>query len=464
MTPTRSGTESGRDAPDGEVARLESLADRVLAARRPGDQVEVVLSSSSGTSVRVHGGAVESLTSSDRSGAGIRVVRDGRLGFAHCGSLDVDVLLDTLDAASDNCTFGEPDPHNGLVEPDGVAAVPRRGWSPAVDQLPVERRIALAIELERLATSRDPRVETARSTTYADGSGTSLIVSTTGIRASERSSSCSVSTQPMARAGDETQIGASSDAALDPDELDLERVATEAVDRATRLLGARKPPSGRLTILLEPRLALGLLGIVSGMLSGDAVVKGRSPFVERRGEPVAAPALTLWDDPTRPESLGAEEFDGEGLATRPNQLIDRGVLVDFLRDGYVGRRTGEGSTASAVRGTRSLPGVGAQVLVMSPGTRDLDALVGSIDHGLFVNSLTGLHSGVNAVSGDFSVGADGLLIRDGELAEPVRELTLASTLQRLLLDVREVGGDAIWLPSGHHAASLVIDDVAASGA
>ena len=101
---------------------------------------------------------------------------------------------------------------------------------------------------------------------------------------------------------------------------------------------------------------------------------------------------------------------------------------------------------------------------MSPGTRSFDELVSSIDHGLYVNSFAGMHSGVNPVSGDFSVGADGIEIRDGALAGPVRELTLASTLQRLLLDVREVGGDFEWLTSGHGAASLVIDDVSISGA
>lgn len=452
------------DQPDGEVGRLMSLADRVLAAGAPGDQIEIVLARSSGISVRVHGGEVEALTASDHSGAGIRVIRDGRLGFAHCGTLDLDVLLDTLEAASDNCNFGEPDPHNALVEPDGVPVVRQQSWSSAVDEFDTDQRIATALELERLATGTDPRVRTARSTSYADGSGASVIASTLGIRAGERFSSCSVSTQPMANADGETQIGASFDAAREPGQLDLELVAAEAVERAVRLLGSQKPPSARLTVLLEPRLALQLMGIVAGMLNGEAVVKGRSPFADRRGEVIASPLLSLRDDPTCSESLGAEEVDGEGLATRPNQLVDSGVLVDFLRDGYVGRRTGEGSTASAVRSTRSLPGPGAQVLVMTPGTRSFDDLVASIELGLWVNSLTGLHSGVNPVSGDFSVGADGVMIRGGALAEPVRELTLASTLQRLLLDVSEVGGDGIWLPSGHYGASLVIDDVAVSGA
>jgi PmbA protein len=414
--------------------------------------------------VRVHDARVESLTSADTSGAGIRVVRDGRLGFAHCGSLDPTVLAETLAEARDNCAFGEPDEANGLAEPDGVAVQPRDAWSEAVIAVDVDRKVELALELERRALSLDPRVRTARTTAYGDAWGESAIATTTGIRGVDRGASCSISTQPLARDGAETQIGSAHDAGRDPAALDLERVAHEAVERSTRLLGATKPPSSRLTIVLEPRLAMTLLGITAGMLAGDVVEKGRSPFGDRQGERIASELVSLVDDPTSVESLGSEEIDGEGLACRRNELIVDGVLQGFLRDSYTGRRTGLGSTASAVRGTRSLPGVGAQVLVVHPGTRTLEQLIASVDHGLFVNSLTGLHSGVNPVSGDFSVGADGLMIRDGALAEPVRELTLASTLQRLLLDVAEVGGDLEWLSSGHGAASLVIPDVAVSGA
>ena len=448
-------------AADGED--LVGLGRAVLERARRGDQAEVVLGRASSTSVRVHDGEVESFTSADTSGAGVRVIRDGRVGFAHCGSLDPDVLIATLEEAADNATFGEVDEFNALVSPDGITPVRRDAWSPAVIDLPVESKIELALDLERRVVAADPRIRGARTTAFGDSWGESAIVSTSGIVGFDRGASCSVATQPMAEADGETQIGFAHDSTRDPAELDLDRVVAEAADRATRLLGARSPASARLTIVLEPRLAITLLGVVSGMLAGDSVAKGRSPFAERRGEVIASPSVTLVDDPTRPESLGSEEIDGEGLACRANVLIDGGVLVDFLRDGYVGRRTGEGSTASAVRGTRSLPGVGAQVLVMEPGSRSADELLASVDNGVMVNSFTGLHSGVNAVSGDFSVGADGVMIRDGALAEPVRELTIASTLQRLLLGVSDVGDDAQWLSSGHRGCSLVIDDVSVSG-
>jgi PmbA protein len=145
-------------------------------------------------------------------------------------------------------------------------------------------------------------------------------------------------------------------------------------------------------------------------------------------------------------------------------LIADGVLENFLHNSYTARRAGSRSTGSALRSARSLPGVGAQVLVLEPGTRSFEELIGSIDHGLLVNSFAGLHSGVNPTSGDFSVGADGLLIRNGELAGPVREITLASTIQRMLSDLAEVGGDGEWLPGGDYLASLVVPDVSMSGA
>ena len=139
------------------------------------------------------------------------------------------------------------------------------------------------------------------------------------------------------------------------------------------------------------------------------------------------------------------------------------MLSGFLHNGYTGRRAGVASTGSAVRGYRSTPGVGTQALSVVPGLRSHDEILASIDHGFYVQAMTGLHSGVNPVSGDFSVGAEGLMIRGGALAEPVREVTLASTLQKLLLGISEIGADLEWLPGGTGSATFVIDDVSLGG-
>jgi PmbA protein len=199
------------------------------------------------------------------------------------------------------------------------------------------------------------------------------------------------------------------------------------------------------------------------MLSADIVLKGRSPFADRVGDTIASPLLSFVDDATDARSMAADSHDGEGLATRRNVLIEDGVLRGFLYDSYTGRRAGTASTGSAVRGYRSTPVPGPQALAVAPGSGTHEELLAGIDTGLLVQSMNGLHSGVNAVSGDFSVGAEGLMIRGGALAEPVREITIASTLQRLLLDIRAVGADLEWLPSGSGGVTLVIDDVSLSG-
>jgi PmbA protein len=248
-----------------------------------------------------------------------------------------------------------------------------------------------------------------------------------------------------------------------PADLDPARAAGDAVLRATRMLGASQPPSGRLTVVLEPRLAAAILGVLGATLSGEAVLKGRSPFADRVGDTIASPLLTLRDDPTDPRSSGADEHDGEGLATRPVELLRAGVLQGFLHDTYTARRAGTRSTASAVRGARSTPAVGARSLVLVPGRHGFDELIASVDHGILVQSFAGLHSGVNPVSGDFSVGVDGLMIRRGTTVEPVREATLASTIPRLIAHISAVGADLEWQPGGIGAASLIIDDVTLSG-
>ena len=219
-----------------------------------------------------------------------------------------------------------------------------------------------------------------------------------------------------------------------------------------------------MTVVLEPRITATLLGILAGTLDGESVLKGRSLFAERIGEEVSVPGLTLVDDPTDPDAYSAGRFDAEGLATRRNVLIDGGVLKCFLYNTYSARRAGTASTGSAVRaGYRSAPGTGARAISLVPGGSSPEEILRQVGDGLLVQSVSGIHSGVNPVSGDFSVGAEGLLIRGGALAGPVREFTIASTLQRMLSGIVAVGDDLERLPSAAAGLTLAISDVSMSG-
>lgn len=445
------------------MSDLLALADRVVAHCRPGEQLEVFVARSRSVTVRAHAGQVESLSVAEPAGVGIRVVVDGRQGFAHCGSLDESVVRATLDDARDNARFAEPDPYAGLASPDGVAAVAPPYDPAAIDAVTTADKVAMALALERATTTADPRVTTVRTAIYGDGVGEVAVATSTGIRSADCGADAYLSVAALANDDTGTTVGGGVGVSRNPGDLDVDAVAADAVGRAVRMLGAGPVPSTRLAVVFEPRLAATVLGLLAGTLSAERVAKGRSLFADRVGEPIASPLLCMVDDPTDPRSLGAQACDGEGLATRRTELVRDGVLQGFLHNTWTARRLGAASTASAVRGYRSTPGVGAHALAMVAGTGTHDELVAGIDHGLLVQSLTGLHSGVNAVSGDVSVGAEGIMIRNGQLAEPVREVTLASTLQRMLLAIEAVGGDLEWQPGGTGSATIVVGEMSLGG-
>ncbi len=444
---------------------LAQLTARVAERARPAEQVEAYASRGSDTEVVVYGGEIESLSSATAEGIGIRVVVGNRQGFAYAGSLDADVVDQTLAEARDNASFGTADEHLGLATPDGVAAADLDLWREGLARFPTEAKVDLAIDLERRVKAADPRIRTVESAEYGDALTEAAVATNTGISAGFRRTSCYVSVYALASEGDETQTGAGYSVARSPEDLDVARAADDAVERATRMLGAMKPPSARVAVVLDTRVTTTLLRVLSATLSGEAVLKGRSLFANRVGEEVGVPGLTLVDDPTDPEAYGAAAYDAEGLACRRNVLVEGGLLRGFLYDSYSGRRAGVASTASAVRGGfKTAPGVGSRAVRLEPGARTPEEILAEVGEGLLVQEVTGVHSGVNPISGDFSVGVEGLMIRGGEAAEPVREATVASTLQRMLLDVVAVGSDLEWLPGGSAGASLVVGDVALSGA
>lgn len=443
---------------------LLAIADRVVALAQAGEQVEAYVSRSLSTDVRVYEGEVEHFVSAQSEGIGIRVIRDGRTGTSYAGTLDPAVIADVLAEARDNLGYGEVDQWSGLAEPDGVAVTPQVLWSERLESVPTARKIELAKELERLARAADSRVRVDDSN-YSDSFGEAAVATTTGVRVSGRENGCYLSVGTLADDGDETQTGFGFSVGRDVDELDIEKAAREAADRATRLLGATKPASRRVTVVLDPFVTAQFLGIIGGTLNGDSVVKGRSLFANRLGDQVASPLVTLVDDPTNPLAYTATDIDGEGLAARRNVLIDRGTLGMFVQSSYSARRMGVATTGNGTRGGYAgSPGAGCLALQVVPGTRSQAEIVAGIDDGILIQQVQGLHSGVNPVSGDFSTGAAGITIANGTLGAPVREFTIASTLQKMLLDIAEVGGDLEWLPMRATGVSLVIHDVTMSGA
>lgn len=440
---------------------LFALADGIVARAKAGEQVEAYVARNRETTARARNREVETLEQATTGGVGVRVVVDGKQGFAYVGSLVADAVAGALDEARDNAIHATPDDANGLPEPDGVAPA----FSSAIDDelvnLTAARKVELALELEAALLSVDPRVQSASLAQFADSFGEKAIVSTAGVRIYDQATSCQVVAEALAVDGTDRFEAYAFDAGRRLADLDVAGTGRLAAERAAAMIGSKKPDSRRATIVLDPWMAAQVLGVIGSTLTGEAVIKGRSLFADRVGDAVAAPAFSLADDPTDPQALSST-YDGEGLASRRTALIQDGVLQGFLHATWSARKAKATSTASAARGYSSTPSVSARALSLAPGTLAEDELLRAVGDAVYVESMSGLHSGVNPVSGDFSVGMTGRMITGGALGQPIREATIASTIQRLLLDVVAVGREVHWI-AGTGTPMLAIEGVSLSG-
>jgi PmbA protein len=446
---------------------LLAIGRSVAGAAGAGEQIEAYVVRRQETDVEVFGGEVESLTTAGIEGVGVRVIVGNRQGYASAGSLDPDVVAETLAEARDNAEFGEPDEWNALAtlaDAETVERVSLDLWRDDATSLPTDEKVRIALDLEAATKARDTRVKGVEAAGYGDAWAESAVVNSNGVEATNRRTTASAYVGALADDGTGTQTGYGFAAGRAVGDLDLESIPRDAVDRACRLLGAKPIAGRRIPIVLDPLVTRSVLGVLSSAFNGESLLKGRSLFGGRDGEKVAAPIVELVDDPTDARAQGAAQNDSEGLPTRRNVLIADGVLAGFLHNVYTGRRSGLASTGSAVRGGYgSAPGVGVRALALRPGSRSPEAVMASVPEAFYVQSVSGLHSGTNPISGDFSVGAEGLMLRNGAFAEPVREVTIASTLQRMLLDVVEVASDLTFLPGAAAGVTVLISEMSLSG-
>ncbi len=437
---------------------LLALATGALEGARPGEAVETFASHSIETSVDVFEGEVETLSSAETRGVGVRVIVDGRLGFASTADVSPEGLAFALREARSNAAFASPDPGNQLPPP--ASAEPLAGIDvPGLEAVPAARKVELAMELERLTLAADRRVTGVASASYGDARSAVAIASTTGMSAAYAGSEVYAHVSSLARDGDETQTGFGLTQGRSVDELDLAAAAREGAERATRLLGAVRTATAQVPVVFDPLVTAQFLGALSAAFSAEAVQKGRSLLAEAMGEQVADAGLSVIDDGRLLEGPAAAPVDDEGVPTGRTVLVADGVLVAFLHNAKTAARQGNGarSTGNGARGGyRTPPGVSPSNLFFAGATRSAAQVLGAAGTGLYVQDAKGVHSGVNPVSGEFSVGVTGLWIRDGELAEPVREVTVSSTLLDMLRSVRALGDDRRFFPFGASVAGATM--------
>ncbi len=450
---------------------LDQIAGRALEAAggAGAEAAEAFAQDSRGRQIRVFDGDVESLTDSGERGVGVRTWIGGRVGYAYGTDLSDEgvggIARDSAEAArvADPDEFAAPPEANGVAPPE----IPEL-FDPTLADWSTDRKVGLAKGVEAAANA-DERIANVETAVYVDESSSIALASSTGLRGEAEATTCYAYVQAIAAAGEDKQTGLGFGMGRAPGALDAEAIGREAAERAGSLLGAAKPQSRTCPVVLDETVAASFIGFIGGLLCADAVQRGRSPFAGRLGEEIGSAALTITDDALDPEGLASAPFDGEGVPHAPLALIAAGRLEAYLHDTYTARREGGDarSTASAERSNyRGAPSVGTSNLLVATGELSFEALLKEAGDGMYVTDVAGLHSGVNPVSGTFSVGATGRLIENGELAAPASEFTIASDLPAMLTAVRATGADARWVPFGGSVKTppVLIAEMAIAGA
>jgi PmbA protein len=416
--------------------------------------------------VRAHGGEVESLTAAAQSGVGVRAWIGTRVGYAYGTDLSAPGAAEIAARAAAAARVADEDEFAAPPAPAAFEAI--AGLSdPSLATWTTAQAAELALAVERAALAADPRVVGVEQAVYADAAERVAIVSSAGVAGEYEASSCFAYLQALAEGEGARETGLGFGLGRGPAGLDPEAIGVEGGERAAAMIGAVKPPSRSCPAVLDPTVAASFAGLIGGVLGANAVQRGRSPFAGRLGEELATAAFALHDDGRDPEGAASAPFDGEGVPRRRTALIEGGRLRSYLYDAYTARREGGDSTGNASRhGYRSLPSVAASNLLVAPGSLSFAELLAEAGEGVFVTDVAGLHSGVNPVTGVFSVGASGRAIRGGELAEPVREFTIAGDLIAMLGSVRAAGAEARWVPFGGSVSTpaLLVAEIAVSGA
>ena len=433
---------------------LTLAAHAVEVARQAGaDDAEASVSAGQSASVRVRAGEVDERVDVETGTLTLRVFVDSRMAMATTSDLVPDALTRLADEAVALAKLADRDTCAGL--PDGPFPSPSAGDGglDLVDPALIDPDPGLLLDLARRADAAarglDPRVRSGEGATATRWAGTMALANSRGLAASYPATTCSLWVSAAADDTDGKKREGwwyAADRHLTGMD-DAETVGRTAAERTRRQLGARPVPTQEVPVVWAPEAAREFLAILARAAAGDARYRGFSFLIDREGEQLASPLVTITDDATLPGRLGSRPFDAEGVASQRTPLITSGTFQGFLYNAYSARKAGRQSTANAGRsrfsGFGSPLGVEPSNLVMAPGESTPEAIIGGVERGLYLTDMLGF--GENLTTGDFSRGAAGLWIEQGELAYPVGEINIAGRLPEMLASIDAVGNDALFV-------------------
>lgn len=435
------------------------LGDLLAAARRAGaDEADAVYVAGASLSVSQRLGAIEHVERAEGRDLGLRVFVGERSAIVSAPGLDPAQFADIAERAVAMARLVPADPYGGLLDPGAI---------PALDLDLVDQAEPDAAALGARAAAAEDAALSVSGITNSEGADASysrseaVLVTSRGFAGAWGRTGFSVSATALAGSGTAMQRDYDYTSAVHEADLDdPAEIGRRAAERALARLNPRRPKTATLSVIYDPRVSASLLGHLAGAVNGAAIARGTSFLREKMGARVFAPGLLIRDDPHRRRGLRSRPFDGEGQPTAPLDIIEDGILKTWVLDGRSARQLGLKTTGNAARGTSAPPGPATTNLYMAPGELSPAALMADIREGLYVTELIG--SGINGITGDYSRGAAGFMIRDGELAEPVAEITIADNLIGMF--ARLVPANDLRFQRGTDAPTIRIDGMTMAGA
>ena len=442
-------------------AALTRLTHALAAAKAAGaDAADAVYAGDASTSVSVRLGTLEDIGRSEGEEIGLRVFVGHRSASVSTSDLSVAAMTAVVERAVAMAREAPEDVYAGLAPADRLM----RGDVPGLDlddggDPSAESLKALAIAAEDAARAV-PGVTNSEGGGAGAGRAVMALATSGGFARGYRGTSYGVSASVIAGEGQSMQRDYAYHSVRHFADLDTtEFIGREAGERAARRVGPVKLDTQAITIVFDPRVSASLLGHLVGAITGSAIARGTSFLRDCLGEEIFAPGVTIRDEPHRVRGLRSRPFDGEGLATAPRSIIDAGRLTGWLMDAASARQLGLEPTGHAARGVSGPPGAGPSNLHMAAGTTSRTDLLKGIKHGFYVTELIGM--GVNGLTGDYSRGASGFLIENGELTVPVAEVTIAGNLKTMFRELTPA--DDLVFRHATNVPTLRIDGMTLAG-
>lgn len=444
-----------------EFDRIKKLVEKTKKAGA--NQVDAFYEWGRNTEVTARDGEVENLTQSVSAGLGLRVFYNDRLGFGYTSDLSEQGLSELSERVFALAKETAADENNGL--PAGELLQPRTPtpdiFDPAVEELDNDWLVRTAIDMEKATRAYDRRIKTCDEVGAGNYVARVGLVNSRGLAEQYQGTYVWTYSGAVGEENGQKQSGWQVDYATHFEDLrDPIWVAHMGAWKTVRMLGARKIETAQMPVILEPQMTMSFVANLFSAVNGDMIYKKSSFLLDKLGQQIATPLMTVVDDGTISRRTASCPFDGEGLPVRRQAIVEKGVLKQYIFDTYTANKAGTKPTGTASRGYKSLPSIGRTNLFMEAGDHSPEELRAGIQKGLLVTSMMG--SGVNVVNGEYSRGANGILIENGELTLPVQEVTVSGNMADMLKAIDAVGNDMEWIGSSG-APSIRLGELTISG-